>query len=159
MPDSRRDFFRSLVAGGATVTSDLSGLPLKHRRRDKQPNIRLYHGPMLVPPDVAEVLREDPALHRLRGGGHKLAARYADGDGTTWLMRARVPESRAMVGDIVRQSDGHLRVTCWSAARLSPTYRDARELVARNPEHKCAILPPLAPPTPEWELAREPKEN
>lgn len=150
--DSRRDFFRSLVAGGATVTSDLSGQPLKHRKRDKQPNIRLYHGPMLVPPDVAEILRESPDLHRTRS--RHLVGRYADADGTTWLIRTRVPDSRAMVGDIVRQQDGHLRITCWSAARISPTYRDARALIAANAtDDGCAILPPLAPPTPEWELA------
>jgi hypothetical protein len=154
MPESRRSFFQSLVAGGATVNTGLSGKPLKHRKSDKQPNQRMYHGPMLVPADVAECLRESPDLHKTRAT--HLVARYVDGDGCVWLMRTRIPESRAMVGEIVRTPEGHYRVTCWSAATPSLTYRDARALIARHTEQEqsasAPILPPLEPPPPvEWD--------
>jgi hypothetical protein len=120
----RRSFFRSLVVGGAAVTDTLHGLPLKHRKADKLRGTRLYHGPMLIPPDVAEVIREEPDLHRTRE--RKLVSRYAE-DGITWLFRCQIPASRAMVGEVVRTPEGAYRVHCWSAA--TSARRDARELI------------------------------
>lgn len=116
----------------------------KHRKSDKQPNVRLYHGPFLIPPDVAESLRESPDLHRTRH--QHLVGRYADADGVTWLIRCRVPDSRAMVGEIVRTPEGHHRVTAWSAAAPAPTYRDARGLF---------FPPPQPVPGPEYAASED----
>ena len=43
---TRTEFFRSLIAGGATVR-DTRG-----RKKVKHLDIRLYHGPMSIPPVV-----------------------------------------------------------------------------------------------------------
>jgi len=126
MENTRRSFFSALVAGGATVTNTLAGLPLKHRKADKLRGTRLYHGPMFIPPDVTALIREDPALHRTRQ--RKLVSRYAE-DGVTWLFRCEIPASRAMVGEVVRTPEGTHRVHCWSAA--TSARRDAREIIER----------------------------
>lgn len=111
----RRDFFRSLVAGGATVTSDLSGKPLKHRKSDKAPNTTLRRGPFEIPADVYEAIRESPELHKTRK--RRLAARYVDGADVTWLIMSAIPVHRGMMGEICRTPDGRYRVHCWEIAR------------------------------------------
>lgn len=150
----RRGFFRSLVAGGATVTNSLAGKPLKHRREPI--GVATYHGPMAIPAHVAEIVAEDPALHRVRGGGKdKLAARYA-ADGVVWLFRCRVPDHRQMVGDVRRTADGW-RVCCWSAATPSPTVPPAERLMdgagsRQNDGGRPAEpqAPPMTQPETDW---------
>lgn len=124
----------------------LAGLPLKHRRKDAPKGARLYHGPMEIPPHVAEIVRESPDVHKLRGG-KKFAMRYADG-ATTWLFRCRVPESRQMVGDIMRQPDGRIRICCWSAATPSPTIPTVDRLLERHAQIEPAL------PEPEVDISR-----
>lgn len=168
-----RQFFQSLVAGGATVTSTLNGKDLKHRRHEA--NTGLHHGPMLIPAYVAEIVREAPDLHRTdgrwsksrTGNGHRsrhLVARYADGD-TTWLFRCAIPASREMVGEVVRTAEGRYRVHCWSAARPRPEggeYLDPREYMrpgegasrydgdAIGLPEVAAAMPPLPAPESHW---------
>lgn len=100
-------------------------------RGSKRPmynDARLYHGPMVVPSDVAEAVREDPALHRTRHAG-KLVSRYRDGEGTVWLFRCPVPCTRMMVGEVVNTPNGRKRVHCWASATPAPTYPQARDLL------------------------------
>ena len=121
----RREFFRSLIASGATIRSTRKGV-------SHAGDIRIYHGPMTIPPHVAETVREDPSLYRrksgCRGGGH-LLMRYVEPDGTVYLFRTRIPEHRGMVGEIVRTPiSGRFRVHCWSAARLGE-YRSPQDII------------------------------
>jgi len=144
MATDRRSFFRTLVVGGAAVTDTLHGLPLKHRKADKLRGTRLYHGPMFVPPDVAEIIREDPSLHRTRE--RKLVSRYAE-DGITWLFRCQIPASRAMVGEVIRTPEGTYRVHCWSVAISAR--RDAREIIERSRQPETGEeLPTISSPMP-----------
>ena len=148
--DSRRDFFRSLVAGGASVSHGLTGRHLNHRTAGVR-NERLYHGPMEIPTDVAEAIRESPDLSRTRhtgGVGRGLCARYTDADGVRWRMLSAIGESRQMVGEIVRTAEGAIRVHCWTIARPGE-YRDARAIIARH----TPTPPPvddIAAPDPTW---------
>ena len=152
----RREFFRSLVAGGAAVTDDLAGKPLKHRKSDKQRNTPLYHGPMVIPADVAECLREDPALHKTRTG--RMSMRYVDSEGTIWLMMSEIPASREMQGEICRTAEGRYRVHCWYVARPGTARRDAREIIDRSKpqdpiEQPDAMILPPAPDFYAWTAA------
>jgi hypothetical protein len=106
----RRDFFKSLIAGGATVSER------KERRnhRAHHEGTRLYHGPMLIPAYIAGIIAEHPALKRTTNGRH-LVSRYADAT-HTWLFRCQIPAHCLMVGEIVRTPEGKIRVHCWSAA-------------------------------------------
>ena len=106
MPDlTRNEFFRSLIAGGATVRDTRGRGKVKHL------DIRLYHGPMQIPAHVAEALREDPTPHRTKD--RHFVSRYADADGTVWLFRCQVPAHRGMVGEIVQTPIGQRkRVHC-----------------------------------------------
>lgn len=127
MPDSRREFFQSLIAGGATLTKTRKHVPRAHSN-----NIRLYHGPMEIPAYVYEAVREDPSLYKSTGtsGGHPVS-RYAEPDGRVWLFRCGIPAHRGMVGEIVRAPIGQrIRVHCWSAATPA-TYRTPAEIIAR----------------------------
>jgi hypothetical protein len=119
----RREFFQSLIAGGATVRKNRKRQPRAHTG-----DIRLYHGPMTIPTHVAEAVREDPTPHRATGRGTHLVGRYAEADGTVYLFRCQIPTHRGMVGEIVRAPIGQrIRVHCWSAATPGE-YRDAREI-------------------------------
>lgn len=127
----RREFFHSLVAGGATVINDLKGKPLKHRKADKAPNTILRRGPFEVPPDVYESIREAPDLHKTRK--RRLAARYVDGANVTWLVMSAIPEARGMMGEIVRTPEGRYRVHCWEIARAGGApLRDARWYIEQD---------------------------
>lgn len=119
----RREFFRSLIAGGATV----SQRPERRNRRVHHEGTKLYHGPLLIPEYVAGIVAAHPAIKRTTHGGH-LVSRYADA-AYTWLFRCQIPESRAMVGEIVCTPEGKLRIHCWSAARPGE-YREPAEIVA-----------------------------
>ena len=153
----RREFFQSLIAGGATVRKNRKRVKGAHRL-----DIRIYHGPMQIPAHVSEAVREDPTPHRATGRGTHLVSRYAEADGTVWLFRCQIPTHRGMVGEIVQSPIGQRkRVHCWSAADPGE-YRTPEELlVARRPESSGATVevPPLAqvhplmpilPPLPSW---------
>ncbi len=68
----RREFFKQLIAGGATVRKNRKRVKGSHRQ-----DIRLYHGPMQIPARVAEAVREDPSPMRSTGRGSHLVSRYA----------------------------------------------------------------------------------
>ena len=127
----RREFFRALIAGGASVRTTR-----KHVSHAQ--DVRLYHGPMTIPAHVYEAVREDPTPHRSTGRGAHLVSRYAEADGTVWLFRCQIPEHRCMMGEIVRTPLGRNRVHCWSAADPAP-YRTPTNLLARaESEHESA---------------------
>lgn len=123
MDESRRDFFASLVGGGATVTQRVRS---KNRRVHHRDTV-LYHGPMTIPAHVAECVRESPEL--ARSTCRHLLARYADADGIIYRFRCRVPDHRGMVGEIVRTQANAVRLHCWSAAKLGE-YREPTDIVA-----------------------------
>lgn len=123
MSMERRNFFAALVAGGA----DIRDTRLRGKRKPVRENQRLYHGPMVIPEDVAEAVRESPDIYRTRHAG-KLVSRYVDHDATVWLFRVLIPVSRQMVGEVIRTPDGRRRVHCWAAATPANTYPLAREL-------------------------------
>lgn len=122
--DTRRSFFASLVTGGATVAQR----PQARNRREHHTDTKVYHGPLLVPAHIAEAVRESPDL--ARSTCRHLVARYADPDGTVWRFRCRVPDHRAMVGEIVLTCDGAIRIHCWSAADPG-SYREPGEIMER----------------------------
>ncbi len=141
----RRDFFAALASTGAAPKAWAQKKnKLKHHAGE-----RLYHGPMLIPAHVAETVRESPEVYRTTHRHPVL--RYVDSDQTVYLLRSRVPESRAMIGEIVRTPEGRVRVHCWSAARTSTTYREVSELLARRATQLTEqIMPPLAAPI--WDM-------
>ena len=147
----RREFFKSLIAGGA--------IPRKNRKHVQHTDAVLYRGPMTIPAHVYEAVREDPCLcHATGRPGHgrkgHLVSRYAEADATVYLFRCQIPASRQMVGEVVRTELGRLRVHCWTAASpgnydepLAIVERKAqRDTVTREP-----LLPPLATPEREWD--------
>jgi hypothetical protein len=150
MEQDRRNFLQQLVAGGATVRHTRKRVPRAHAN-----DIRLYHGPMTIPPHVAGAVREDPTPHRATGRGTHLVSRYADADGTVWLFRCQIPTHRGMVGEIVQSPIGRrIRVHCWSAATPGE-YRTPEEITAREAAPAIpmtAAPPPLAVDPPEWML-------
>lgn len=117
----RRNLFATLLA------ADVRDTRVRGKKRPKYNDVRLYHGPMVIPSDVAEAIREDPALHRTRHAG-KLVSRYLDAEGTVWLFRCTIPETRMMVGEVVKTPDGRRRVHCWASATPAATYPQARDL-------------------------------
>lgn len=123
----RRAFFQSLIAGGATVRKTRKRVKGSHAN-----NIRLYHGPMTIPPYVYEAVREDPSPMRATGRGTHLVSRYAEADGTVWLFRCQIPKHRGMIGEIVQAPIGQRkRIHCWSAANPAE-YREPSELIAHR---------------------------
>ena len=117
----RREFFRALIAGGA-VPKDTRG-----RKKVKHDDVRLYHGPMEIPPHVAQAVREDPTPHRTKD--RHFVSRYAEADGTVYLFRCRIPASRQMVGEITQARIGQRkRICCWSAATPGE-YREPAAIV------------------------------
>lgn len=120
----RRGFFRRLVAAGAAITER----PAAKNRRAHHKFQKLYHGPLLIPENVAAIIAEHPAIKKTTC--RHLVSRYSFG-GVTWLFRCQVPESRAMVGEITRTPEGNIRVHCWSAANPG-RYRTPEELLARR---------------------------
>jgi hypothetical protein len=134
--ESRRDFFGSLLSGGATVTNGLSG---RKRGHDAATNAVLYRGPMRIPDDVRAAVEETPNIHRTRGGKRKLAMRYS-ADGVVWLFRYAVPAHGAMVGEVVRTIEGKYRVHAWQAAHPGE-YRAATEFITRDSTQVIAALP------------------
>ena len=125
MQQDRRQFFQSLIAGGATVRRTRKHVP--HTQ-----NVCLYHGPMAIPDYVAGAVREDPTPHKATGRGTHLLSRYAEADGTVWLFRCQIPSHRGMVGEIVRTPLGRrIRVHCWSAATPG-TYDEPMTIVERK---------------------------
>ena len=135
----RREFFRSLIAGGAAV----SQRPERRNRREHHAGERIYLGPMIVPERVAAIVAEHPAIKRTTH--QHLVSRYAE-SGCTWLFRCQIPASRQMVGEIVRTPEGSTRVHCWSAANPGE-YREPQEIIERK----------RAPQMPvEWTEYQEP---
>ena len=138
----RREFFKRLIAGGATVR--------KTRRHVRHTGgQRIYHGPMTIPPHVADAVREDPTPHRATGRGTHLVSRYAEPNATIWLFRCQIPTHRGMVGEIICTPLGRLRVHCWSAA-LPGEYLEPAEIIVRRTTISNAqaghepIMPPEA---------------
>ena len=125
----RREFFQSLIAGGATVRQ--RGTHQKHSG-----GTVLYRGPMTIPEHVVAALAQNPGLYRTSGRGTHLLSRYADrerngkGSGAVYIFRCQIPAHRAMVGEIVL-SDGHYGVHCWQAADPSD-YSEPLEIAARK---------------------------
>ncbi|HME59220.1 MAG TPA: hypothetical protein VKF63_12835 [Terracidiphilus sp.] len=105
----RREFFRSLIAGGATVAER----PGRRNHREHHADNVVYHGPMLIPERIAAIIADHPAIKRTMC--RHLVSRYAEA-GWTWLFRCQIPDHRRMVGDIRRTITGQVRVCCWSAA-------------------------------------------
>ena len=127
MEQDRRSFFQSLIAAGAIPKKTRKRVPKSHAG-----DIRLYHGPMLIPAHVAECVREDPSPLRATGRGTHLVSRYADPDGTVWLFRCQIPASRAMVGEIMQVPIGQRkRIHCWSAATPG-NYLEPSEILIRR---------------------------
>lgn len=106
----RRSFFQSLIAGGAAVTER----PEHKNRKAHHQNEVLFHGPIEIPERVVNIVAEHPAIKRTTH--RKLVSRYAENN-WVWLFRCQIPESRQMVGEVVRTPEGKIRVHCWSAAR------------------------------------------
>lgn len=120
----RRDFFRSLIAGGATLNQRPEG---KNRRAHHQ-NERLYHGPLEIPERIVDIVAEHPGIKRTT---HRhLVSRYAENN-WVWLFRCKIPASRQMVGEVVRTPEGKIRMHCWSAASTD-------ERLVRTPEEIVA---------------------
>lgn len=123
----RREFFQSLIAGGAGVRKNRKRVSGSHRQ-----DVVLYRGPMQIPAHVYEAVREDPTPHRATGRGTHLVSRYAEADGTVWLFRCQIPAHRGMVGEIVQVPVGKLlRVHCWSAATPAE-YQEPSVIVERK---------------------------
>lgn len=121
----RRDFFKSLIAGGAAPKVRERG---KNNRAHHKQDV-VYHGPMTIPVEVAEIIATHPGLCRTT---HRhLVSRYSQ-NGRTWIFRCQIPKHRAMVGEIIRTPEGKLRIHCWSAARLSDTYRSPDQIIAAS---------------------------
>jgi hypothetical protein len=137
----RREFFKTLVAGGATAAERTE----QRNRRAHHHDEIVYHGPMLIPERVAIIVAEHPAIKRTTNGGH-LVSRYAE-DGWTWLFRCQIPAHRKMVGEIVKTPAGAIRVHCWSAADPARYTRDDEPatIMARKvaPQPPAPIMPPL----------------
>ena len=106
----RREFFKSLIAGGASMRER----PRAKNRRAHHTGERLYHGPMEIPEDIVRIIAAHPAIKKTTC--RHLVSRYAN-TGWVWLFRCQIPESRQMVGEIIRTPEGKIRVHCWSAAR------------------------------------------
>ena len=143
----RREFFSSLIAGGATVAK-------RPQRRDiRHADEVIYRGPMLIPERVALIIADHPAIKRCNRNGH-LVSRYAEG-GWTWLFRCQIPAHQKMVGEIVRTPAGAIRVHCWSAAdpeRYTRNDEPTTILAAKATRTQSApIMPPLMAPEPEWQ--------
>ena len=158
----RREFFRSLIAAGAVPRKTRKRVPQSHAG-----DIRLYHGPMTIPPHVYEAVREDPTPHRATGRGSHLVSRFADPDATVWLFRCQIPEHRGMVGEIVRTPIGRIRVHCWSAATPGG-YRTPAELIeVRPPEIAVSMTSramPMSPDgdarvSPDWKAVTRPNDE
>ena len=138
----RRQFFQSLIAGGAAVGSRPEG----RNRRAHHQGERLYHGPMGIPERIAAIVAEFPGLKRTTS--RHLVSRYAEA-GWVWLFRCQIPASRQMVGEIVRTPEGSIRVHCWSAARDTACDEPAAIIERKGARAAVApILPPLMPP--DW---------
>lgn len=148
----RRSFFRSLIAAGA--------VPRKTRKHVKHSDdVRLYHGPMVIPAHVAEAVREDPTPMRAAGRGSHLMSRYAEpGESTVYVFRCAIPAHRTMIGDIRRTALGRIRVSCWSACDPAMLRGDRKVegIIAyhtqppiQTQDHRL-ILPPLTQPSAEW---------
>lgn len=145
----RREFFCSLITGGVVPKQRAE----RRNRRAHHANERAYHGPMQIPARIALIVAEHPTIKRTTD--RHLVSRYAEG-GWTWIFRCQIPESRAMIGEIVRTPEGNIRVHCWSAARPGE-YRTPDSLLANNPARIDAErLPrplslPILPPLSCWE--------
>lgn len=108
----RRDFFKSLVAGGATIKVR----PERKNQRAHHQGERIYHGPMEIPERVVSAVAQSPALAKTT---HRhLISRYTDGEGWEWRFRSQIPEHRLMVGEIIRTPEGNVCVHCWASADL-----------------------------------------
>ena len=143
----RRQFFQSLIAGGAVVRERAERRNSRTHHRDEV----LYRGPMTIPAHIAAIVTEHPGLVRTTSGRH-VAMRYSD-LGTVYLLRSRVPEHRGMVGEIVQTAADAIRIHCWSAA-LPGEYQEPGAIIERKTKRlappACApIMPPLATPS-EW---------
>lgn len=141
----RREFFKSLVAGGATVAERTE----RRNRRAHHHDEIVYHGPMLIPERVALIVAEHPAIKRTTHGSH-LVSRYAE-NGWTWLFRCQVPTHRKMVGEIVRTPVGDIRVHCWSAADPERYTRNDEPVAIVTAKTARAQNTPIMPPSPEPE--------
>lgn len=105
----RRAFFQSLIAGGSTINQR----PENKNRRAHHQGERLHHGPIEIPERIVAIVAAHPGLKR---STHRhLVSRYAENE-WVWLFRCQIPESRQMVGEIIRTPEGKIRVHCWSAA-------------------------------------------
>ena len=148
MSQDRRQFFQSLIAGGATVVKRPRRCDIRHT----DDNV-IYHGPMLIPERVAAIVAEHPAIKRSNRTSH-LVSRYAE-NSWTWLFRCQIPEHRKMVGEIVRTPAGAIRVHCWSTAdpeRYTRNDEPTTILAAKATRTQSApIMPPLMAPEPEWQ--------
>lgn len=135
----RREFFQSLIAGGASVKSRREG----RNRRAHHQNERVYHGPMAIPERIAAIVADHPGLKRTTD--RHLVSRYAE-EGWTWLFRCQIPASRQMVGEIVRTPEGKMRVHCWSAARDTSAEEPAVIVGRKSPVAPAPLLPPICAP-------------
>lgn len=105
----RREFFRSLIAGGATVQE----WPERKNARKHHEGNRLYHGPLEIPGRIVGIIDNHPGIKRTTD--RHLVSRYAEAD-WTWIFRCQIPAHRLMIGEVVRTPEGKIRVHCWSAA-------------------------------------------
>lgn len=141
--DSRRSFFRQLIATGATLRQR----PLSRNRLAHHVNSLLFRGPMTIPEGVADAVAVS-AVYRTTQ--RKLVLRHVTPDGTVWLFRTAVPEHRCLIGEIVRCPDKRYRVHCWTIAEPG-AYRDAAERITaqRAPLPTALLRSPaiLAPMT------------
>src|SRR5262245_24268938 len=156
-----------IVARGAPVHFSPS-LQLS-KRQAKRRCERIFYGPLRLPSDVTEVLREAPEVEIIWNMAEKGAGgpeqftrpvlRYRDVDAVTWLVHGPIPEGRQMIAVILCSVEGFLRVHCWSAPplarndtetdshwriRSSPKrFHDGRRILARLVESYAQLRPGL----------------
>ena len=105
----RREFFKVLIANGAVVKSR----PQHKNRRAHHLDTQLYHGPMLIPERISNIIAEHPSIKQTTHG--HLVSRYAENE-WTWIFRCQIPFHRNMIGELVMTPEQKIRVHCWSVA-------------------------------------------
>ena len=123
-------------------------------RRTHPGDRRLYLGAILVPPEVTP----SEELYRARGRGSHAVRGGVDATGSKWVFRATLPESRAMIGEMILTILGDIRYAVWGEAPREHA-RSVEELAVLVPAQlteyshyfsATPIMPPLTPQEPSW---------
>ena len=123
----RRDFVRSLAG------IPLIARPQNKNRRSKHFDERLYHGPMELSEDVMDVA--------MRGKAYRTTCRHpairVGLNGVTYVFRCGLA-GQSYLGEIVRISDGALRVHVWKAVQDAPPFAEILERIRQRKEETCS---------------------